>query len=67
MSVSRREFFVGAFGKAINYIHTIIPSPIKKVLCNPDEPLSPEDAAFALVSSRRKSSSEAVNPRNLFK
>lgn len=60
MSVSRRDFFVSAFGKAVNHISNIIPTPMHKLLGIATKPVSAEEAAFLLTRSPRKPSSKSI-------
>ena len=57
MSISRRDFFAEAFGKAASHMPKIIPTGVRNLLgIEKDKPLSAEDAAFALTKTRRKNS-----------
>jgi hypothetical protein len=57
MSISRRDFFTEAFGKAISHVPRIIPTGLRNLLgIEKDKPLSADEAAFMLAKRGRKQS-----------
>jgi hypothetical protein len=63
-SISRRGFFIKIFTGTVKQAEEILPESVREMLgSNRSEPLSPEEAAFELVKSRRKQSgNERISP-----
>jgi hypothetical protein len=68
MSISRRDFFVETFTKAVQNAANLVPNNISNLLGIKEnkKPLTAEEAAFALANRRRKKSIfDLITPNNL--
>jgi hypothetical protein len=67
MSISRRDFFVETFAKAVQNASKLVPSSVSNLLgIEENKPLTAEEAAFSLAHRRRKKSIiDLITPNNL--